>query len=119
MNKNKYVATIAAILFSAILSACEPVHGSADVMEGIWVYDKYTQYEFDGKRNGCMYLEELHYDYSYKLKGNQLSMDFADEAVHDCSYEFNIQDDVLTLIGGEGTVGGTYKLYRENADETE
>ena len=77
-------------------------------VEGTWVYDEYTQYEFDGKGNGCMCLEEYHYEYS--IKNDQLLLDFKDSSVHDCAYTFSVKDNTLTFVGGEGTTGGTYKL---------
>ncbi len=83
------------------------------VMKGTWVYDQYTKYEFDGKENGCMCLEELHYEFTYSVKGDTLKMDFEDPSVHDCEYTFTIDSDRLTLVGGEGTNGGTYQLTKE------
>lgn len=82
-------------------------------VEGTWVYDQYTQYEFDGKGNGCMCLEEYHYEYTYSIKDDVLSIDFKDESVHDCTYTFSLENATLTIIGGEGTTGGTYKLKRQ------
>ena len=83
-----------------------------DVVLGTWVYDQYTKYEFDGYGKGCMCLENLHYEYAYEIDGNTLSMDFENEAVHDCSYTFSVNDNTLTIVGGEGTTGGTYTLTK-------
>lgn len=60
-----------------------------------------------------MRLEELRYDYKYKIKGDKLNIDFKDDAIKDCSYTFQIDDNKLMLTGGEGTVGGTYDLHRQ------
>ena len=84
-----------------------------DVIEGTWIYDQYTQYEFDGKNDGCMCLEELHYEFTYTVKGDSLKMDFEDPSVHDCEYKFKIDGNSLILIGGEGTTGGTYNLKKK------
>lgn len=83
-----------------------------DTFTGTWIYDEYTKYEFDGKGNGCMCIEELHYEYTYTVKDNQLILDFNDNSVHDCTYIFSVKDDKLTIIGREGTVGGTYELHK-------
>lgn len=82
--------------------------------QGTWKYDEYTQYEFDGSGNGCMCLENLHYEYTYTVKGNKLKLDFKDNVVRDCTYAFLIKDDSMTINGGEGTVGGTYKLHKQD-----
>ena len=59
-----------------------------------------------------MCLEDIHYEYSYEIKGDTLFMDFDNKVVHDCSYIFDIKGSELTLIGGEGTTGGTYVLHK-------
>ena len=83
------------------------------VVEGVWVYDQHTKYEFDGSGSGCMCLENLHYEYAYKITNDKLILDFEDDAVHDCTYSFEMDGNTLTLVGGEGTVGGTYRLKKE------
>lgn len=42
------------------------------------------------------------------------NIDFSDEAVHDGTYTFSVDGDTLTLIGGEGTIGGSYELHRQS-----
>ena len=39
-------------------------------------------------------------------------MDYALDYVTDCEYTYTVDGDKLTLVGGEGTVGGTYTLTR-------
>lgn len=106
------VVVFALVLTMTILS-CTASGKEQKVIEGIWVYDEYTKYEFDGKRNGCMYLDYLEYEYKYRVSGNKLSLDFKDERVHDCVYQFVIEKDVLKIIGKEGTTGGTYSLIKQ------
>lgn len=81
--------------------------------QGTWKYDEYTQYEFDGNGNGCMCPEDLHYEYTYTVKDDMLKLDFKDDSVHDCTYTFQITDNTLTMVGGEGTVGGSYELHKQ------
>jgi len=52
------------------------------------------------------------YDFTYEIKDNQLYIDFVNESAHDATYEFSVKGDTLTLIGGEGTIGGTYELTK-------
>lgn len=83
------------------------------MLNGTFVYDEYTEYEFDGKGSGCMYLENSSYPFGYAISGEKLKLDFEDTAVHDCEYIFTISQNELTIVGGEGTTGGTYTLTRK------
>lgn len=87
---------------------------NAKSLVGNWRYDEFTVYEFEVDGKGCMRLEELSYDYTYTVKKDKLSLDFKDGSLHDCSYTFSINSNTLTLVGGEGTVGGSYTLKRQN-----
>ena len=105
------IAVILIFLFKPSDTKNDPA--KADALSGAWVYDQYTKYEFDGYGKGCMCLSDTHYEYSYKINGNTLSMDFENEAVHDCSYTFAVNGGKLTIVGGEGTSGGTYTLLKQ------
>ena len=54
------------------------------------------------------------YDFTYTIDGNKLMIDYANESVRDSEYEFTVDGNPLTLIGDEGTVGGTYELKRSS-----
>ncbi|MEQ2829994.1 DUF5640 domain-containing protein [[Ruminococcus] lactaris] len=41
-------------------------------------------------------------------------IDYANESVRDSEYEFTVDGNTLTLVGDEGTVGGTYELKRSS-----
>lgn len=56
----------------------------------------------------------ISYDFTYTIDGNKLMIDYANESVRDSEYEFTVDENTLTLIGGEGTVGGTYELKRSS-----
>ena len=55
-------------------------------------------------------LPSISYDFTYTIDGNKLMIDYANESVRDSEYEFTVDGNTLTLIGGEGTVGRTYEL---------
>lgn len=114
-KKTKWVipAVMIVLLIAAGLIAFLLLRDRSDVMKGTWVYDQYTKYEFDGKGNGCLHEESLDYEYTYSVKGDKLKMDFSDPSVRDCEYTITIDGDDLTLIGGEGTIGGTYHLKKQ------
>ena len=77
---------------------------------GTWEFDGTTTYSFDGSGSGAMELPSISYDFAYTIDGNKLMIDYANESVRDSEYEFTVDGNPLTLIGGEGTVGGTYEL---------
>ena len=86
--------------------------GATDALAGTWDLDSNTTYEFDGKGSGEMLLTLADYDFTYEIKDNQLYIDFVNESAHDATYEFSVKGDTLILIGGEGTIGGTYELTK-------
>ena len=87
-------------------------NSNSSIVQGTWIYDKYTQYAFDGKGRGYLQLETERYEYAYAISGNKLHLDFMNDTLRDCEYDFSIQNNTLTLIGGEGTAGGQYVLTR-------
>lgn len=106
--------TITLIIFAVLLLKPNSENKTADTLTGTWIYDQYTKYEFDGFGEGCMCLQDTHYEYSYTIDQNTVSIDFIDESVHDCEYTFEITDNTLKLVGGKGTTGGTYNLNKVN-----
>ena len=84
------------------------------VLQGAFYYTDDVKYEFDGKGNGALTDGSDNYEYKYDIDGDQIIMDFKSEAIQDSTYTFNLENDILTLVGGEGTTGGTYTLKKEN-----
>ena len=80
---------------------------------GLWQYDEYTKYEFNEDGTGCLCADDVHYEYTYKLSGDKVIIDFGNDVVRDCDYTYSVEEDTLTLIGGDGTDGGTYKLEKQ------
>lgn len=74
--------------------------------------DGTTAYKFSGDGNGALLLPNVTYEFSYDIKKGQISIDYENESVRDGIYTFTVEDNTLTLIGGEGTVSGTYTLTR-------
>ena len=80
---------------------------------GTWNYDEYTRYEFVPDGSGQMMLDDTSYPFTYSIDGDQLYLDFADDTITDATYTFAVEDNQLTLVGGEGTTGGRYELARK------
>ena len=104
------VCAAAAVLIAGLVACSAGTKESPLV--GTWVYDQYTRYVFENDGSGCLLADDVRYDYTYKTAGDRLTMDFTENVVRDCEYSFLIDGDELTLIGGENTDGGTYKLKK-------
>lgn len=112
------IVSVLALLFVVIFivlicKGCAGGKKDLSVLQGTWYYDQYTEYEFDGKGNGCMCIEKTnHYEFTYDIDGDTLKMDYALDYVTDCEYTYTVDGDKLTLVGGNGTVepGKVYEL---------
>ena len=100
------------ILILIIVLIVKCCSGGTDVLKGKWDLDGTTAYEFSGDGNGALLLPNATYEFTYEIKKDQVSIDYENESVRDGAYTFSVDKDKLTLIGGEGTVGGTYTLTR-------
>ena len=112
------IAALAVIIVGIILLA-KGCSGGTDALAGTWEFDGTTTYSFDGSGSGAMELPSISYDFTYTIDGNKLMIDYANESVRDSEYEFTVDGNTLTLIGGEGTVGGTYELKRSSKKSEE
>ena len=107
-----------AVLVLIIVLICRGCAGgnynNAD-LSGVWHYNQYTKYEFDGEGNGRMFYDEgKAFEYTYTVKDSIVYLDFELEYVTDCQYTYTVEGDKLTLIGGEGTaeIGKEYVLTK-------
>lgn len=109
------VVVLLIIIIAVICKSCSGNKDNLAILQGVWHYDQYTEYEFDGKGNGCMCIEETnHYEFTYTIDGDTLKIDFALDFVTDCEYGFTLENNKLTLVGGKGTanIGQEYILER-------
>ena len=86
-------------------------NGDSELM-GVWQYNKYTKYEFYEDGKGCLRADDVQYKYEYKVKNGKWVIDFTEDIVRDCDYSYSMDRNKWTLIGGEGTDGGTYVLSK-------
>lgn len=113
------VGCVISVLVLLVVLICKGCVGGKDAttnLTGVWYYDQYTEYEFDGKGNGCMCLDgNNHFEFTYKIENDTLCLDFVLDYVTDCQYTYSVDGDGLTLIGGEGTaeIGKVYELTKK------
>ena len=100
---------IVILIIVLIVKGCS---GGSGVLKGKWDLDGTTAYEFNGNGSGALILPNITYEFTYEVKKDQISIDYENDSVRDGTYTFKVEDTTLTLIGGEGTVGGTYTLTR-------
>ncbi len=79
---------------------------------GTWLYDEYNQYTFNSDGTGYLMADDVRYDYSFSLDNGKLVLDFYKDIVKDCEYEYSITASELSIIGGNGTDGGSYSLSK-------
>lgn len=106
------VAIIITVAVAVILIIAQFGKKSNELV-GTWRYDEYTQYVFEKDGTGKLLADDVTYSYAYTVKGKKLILDFTEDIVRDCDYTFSVNGTALTLIGGTGTDGGSYKLNKE------
>ena len=111
------IVSLLALLFVVLIIVliCKGCSGRTDALAGKWDFDGTTAYEFDGKGVGTMVLPSVSYDFKYEINGNELYIDFINESVHDSTYSFTVQNNTLTLVGGNDTAipGKVYELTKQ------
>ena len=118
MRQRSVAAGIAlAILIFIIVLICKGCSGASDSIIGKWDVDGTTFYEFYDYGNGTMILPGTSYGFTYTIEEDQIHIDYTNESVRDGSYTFMVENDKMTLAGGEGTIGGTYELTKIDTDE--
>lgn len=106
------VIVLAIVLIGLIIFLFVGPNKQNNALIGTWKYDQYTEYEFYDNGKGCLCVDDVHYEYEYKIAGDKLKLDFTEDIVRDCEYSFTVENNILTLVGGEGTDQGTYKLNK-------
>lgn len=81
-------------------------------LNGTFSFDENVKYEFNNG-NGLMYDGDTKYEYTYTINNEKISIDFVDEMIYDATYSYHLEDDTLTLVGEDGTIGGEYILKKE------
>lgn len=105
-----------AIVIVMLMKNSSDVSGDTTALQGTWRYDEHTEYVFGGNGRGCLHIDDTNdFKFAYTVEDSVLKLDFVPDYVTDCEYDFKLEGDKLTLIGGNGTanLGQEYKLNRE------
>ena len=101
------LTTVTVLLLRNRTPAADPT------IEGIWLYEDSTRYCFFEDKTGRMDVGNESYEYTYSVTDGTVSIDFVQDFLRDCKYAFTVKGDTMTLVGGEGTAGGEYRLQRQ------
>lgn len=107
---------IAIVILVTIVIALRYNHAMTDpqIIKGTWKYTEYMSFDFGGDGYGHLYLGDIVYDFEYSVKNKEVKLDFENDAVSDCTYEFSIkQENILVLVGINGAESETYELQRK------
>ena len=113
MKKAMLSAAIIITVAAAVILIIAQFGKKSNELVGTWRYDEHTQYVFEKDGTGKLLADDVTYSYAYTVKGKKLILDFTEDIVRDCDYTFSVNGTALTLIGGTGTDGGSYKLNNE------
>ena len=108
-----FLIILLAVLLALTLVIIFAVSKKSSTLIGTFVYDEYTEYVFEKDGSGRLTVDDLSYEYAYKISGDKLTLDFTENVVRDCEYTFSVKGNELTLIGGKNTDGGTYTLKKK------
>lgn len=114
-RQNKiWLADAALLLIAVLLIAFILSLRSSQPLEGTWAYGETAEVQFGGRGSGKIKLTDTNTEcpFSYAVNENALQINFDNDYITDASYTFTVEEDTLTLVGGEGTMGGTYSLIR-------
>ena len=114
-RKQRRVIVIAVILVVVLsLTAVFVVKScnKADELKGTWDLDGVTVYQFDGKGNGSLNLPSNHYEFTYEINENKVSIDFDSNEANDTTYSFTVEKDKLVLVFSEEKGTQTYEMTK-------
>lgn len=109
------IITVMVVLFVLIgVSFLSKDQVKMSEIEGLWIFDSSTSYEFASDNTGIMHIGQQNYPFSYRLSRQLLKIDFDSESIYDCVYEISIDGDMMTIEGKKGTTGGVYELAKKD-----
>ncbi len=119
-SKIKFIIILATIIAIIIVASLIIINnnknefsGNVKIFNGVYKYNEDVSYQFKGNGKGILFDKQDKYKFKYDLNDTELFIKFEDETIEDSTYEYTLENDTLTIIGKEGTVGGTYILKKQ------
>lgn len=84
----------------------------SETIIGTWSIDEITFIKFCKGSTGCLILPNNEFSFTYKIKNDQLMLDFASGKAADGTYTVCLSDDEMVLEGGKGTIGSSFNLNK-------
>lgn len=101
------------VLIMIIASAVSfAINMHKDKLYGSWTTDGVTIYRFNGKGKGALVTSLSRYEFTYKIKKNNLYIDFLSDKAKDANYEFSVEKDKLIVKGIDQTKG-SYTMTKQ------
>lgn len=88
---------VLAVLIVGIALICKSCSTDKPII-GTWDYDTVTVYRFDKGGKGALELLNSSYEFSYKIDGDRLTIDFVSESATNSTYIFEVSDNKLNLF---------------------
>lgn len=83
-------------------------------IEGRWELDNDTVYVFKEKGRGTLVLPSMRFDFKYRIRGNDLIIDFEDNSrAKDAQYDIIVENGYMFWDGGTEDGHGNYVLRRK------
>lgn len=116
VRRQKRILVLSAIILFVIIMLITGLKScSADnKLTGLWKLDDMTAYQFDNDGTGAMVLTNRKYDFTFKIKGDQLCIDYESEMLVDGNYTYLIKGDTLTLTEADSSNASTYELHKQD-----
>ena len=96
---------ICLVIFTPKLIESIEKNNIAKKIIGIWTTDGVTVYEFNVDGKGTLKLPLSEYEFTYKIEGNDIFIDYENEKSIDSSYEFSFENENMVLKGINNTIG--------------
>ncbi|MBR3163345.1 MAG: hypothetical protein IKF17_04535 [Clostridia bacterium] len=111
-NSAKKIIIFIVLILTIVIAVDVLINMRKDKLFGSWTTDGITIYKFNGKGQGYLVTTLSRYEFNYKIKKNELYIDFLSDKAKDANYEFSIDEDKLVVDGIDETTG-SYTMTRK------
>ena len=80
------------------------ITGKGGTLYKEWAIDSTTHYRFDEDGKGALVLPTEEYSFSFKIKGDKITIDFDDPKCIDKIYTFSVNGDTMTITSDSDNI---------------